>query len=63
MKLVERDVGGRGGAKAYRLTRLGQEKLTYLLPVWEQAQVQVRGILGDRIWNNMPEALQELSKL
>lgn len=60
---VECEIGGRGGAKAYRLSPEGKAKLIELVPIWEEAQRRVREQLGEQGWDQMQKALRALSEL
>lgn len=57
------EVGGRGGAKAYRLTDRGRAKLLEMMPLWHEAQDQVRAKLGEEEWVHMQQVLARLSGL
>ncbi|MEM1286270.1 MAG: MarR family winged helix-turn-helix transcriptional regulator [Pseudomonadota bacterium] len=61
--LVACDVAGRGGAKAYRLTTEGEAKLMGMLPLWHEAQAQVREQLGEEEWARMQATLARLAEL
>lgn len=60
---VECDIGGRGGAKAYRLSDSGHAKIIALIPLWHHGQGIIRKKLGDEQWRDMQGALTDLSSL
>jgi len=60
---VECQIGGRGGAKAYRLSQTGQAKLMEMVPLWHEAQDALRARLGEGQWKQMQATLALLADL
>lgn len=60
---VEARVGGRGGAKAYRLSQAGEAKLMEMVPLWHEAQDALRAKFGEGQWKQMQATLALLSDL
>lgn len=60
---VKCEIGGRGGAKAYRLSARGCEKVIELGPLWHEGQSTLRKKLGELQWDRMQDALAALAEI
>lgn len=60
---IECEIAGRGGAKSYRLSKNGKQKLIDMIPLWHQAQDSLRETLGDDQWQEMQRSLTDLSEI
>jgi len=60
---VDAQVGGRGGAKAYRLSQTGHATLMEMVPLWHEAQHALREKLGEGQWKQMQATLALLADL
>ncbi|MCP4385383.1 MAG: winged helix-turn-helix transcriptional regulator [Hyphomicrobiales bacterium] len=61
--LIACPVHGRGRARAYSLTRRGQEKMAVLLPLWHEAQHAVKTEIGAKDWNDLQRTLNTVARL
>jgi DNA-binding MarR family transcriptional regulator len=62
-ELVSSDAGNDRRFKLVSLTQAGRDALEKALPLWEQAQTEVRQHLGDKKWQALLSLLSELKTL